>query len=279
VRLRGAAVKRSRAATGRPASPETRLRVCLHATRVGGVPVNYFDAWVAQRYEVLWPHLFDPHVVEPAVSFLADLAGDGRALELGIGTGRLAVPLSRRGIRVVGIELSAPMVEQLHSQPGSADIDVMIGDFSTTKANGTFTLAYLVRNTIMNLTTQDAQVECFLNVAKHLEPGGFFVIEVIVPPWQRLPPGETVIPFDVSPAHLGFDEIDVATQNSWSHHYWFVDGETKTFSAPFRNVWPSELDLMARLAGMELRDRWSDWNREPFTSRSRSHVSVWQKAQ
>ena len=176
------------------------------------MPENYFDVWVAQRYEVLWPHLFDPEVVEPAVSFLADLAGDGRALELGIGTGRLALPLSRRGIRVNGIELSSAMVEQLRSQPGSADIDVTIGDFSTTKATGTFTLAYVVRNTIMNLTTQDAEVECFLNVARHLEPGGFFVIEVIVPPWQRLPPGETVIPFDVSPAHLGFDEIDVATQ-------------------------------------------------------------------
>lgn len=241
------------------------------------MPENYFDVWVAQRYEVLWPHLFDPHVVEPAVSFLAELAGDGCALELGIGTGRLALPLSRRGIRVDGVELSAAMVEQLHSQAGSADIGVTIGDFSTTRVNGTFTLAYLVRNTIMNLTTQDAQVECFLNVARHLGPGGFFVIEVIVPPWQRLPSGETVIPFDVSPAHLGFDEIDVVTQNSSSHHYWFVDGETKTFSAPFRYVWPSELDLMARLAGMALRDRWSDWNRGPFTSVSRSHISVWQK--
>ncbi|HKY13851.1 MAG TPA: hypothetical protein VJM33_02930 [Microthrixaceae bacterium] len=143
--------------------------------------------------------------------------------------------------------------------------------------SGTFTLAYLVRNTIMNLTTQDAQVECFCNAARHLEPGGFFVIEVIVPPWQRLVLGETVIPFDVGPAHLGFDEIDVATQSSRSHHYWFSNGETKTFSAPFRNVWPSELDLMARLAGMALRDRWSDWNREPFTSTSRSHISVWRK--
>ena len=241
------------------------------------MPENYFDAWVAQRYEVLWPHLFDPEVVEPAVRFLADLAGHRHALELGIGTGRLALPLSRRGIRVNGIELSSAMVEQLRSQPGSGDIDVTIGDFSTTKATGTFTLAYLVRNTIMNLTTQDAQVECFLNVARHLDPGGFFVIEVIVPPWQRLPPGETVIPFDVNPTHLGFDEIDVATPTSSSHHYRFVDGETKTFSAPFRNVWPSELDLMARLAGMALHDRWSDWNREPFTSTSRSHISFWQK--
>ena len=249
----------------------------LHATRVRGLPDNYFDEWVAQHYEVLWLHLFDPAVVDPAVRLLADLAGDGRALELGIGTGRLALPLSRRGIRVVGIELSAAMVEQLQSQPGSSDIDVTIGDFASTRVNGTFALAYLVRNTIMNLTTQDAQVECFLNVARHLDPGGCFVIEVIVPPWQRLPPGDTVLPFDVSAVHVGFDEIDVVTQGSWSHHFWFVDGKSRTFSAPFRNVWPSELDLMARLAGMALRDRWSDWNREPFTSNSRSHISVWQK--
>jgi len=235
---------------------------------------NYFDDWVAQNYHVLWAHLFDPEVVEPAVRFLADLAGKGRVLELGIGTGRLALPLSRRGVRVDGIELSAAMVEQLHAQPGSSDINVTMGDFSTTEVDGTFTLAYLVRNTIMNLTTQDAQVACFLNVVRHLEPGGVFVIEVIVPPWQRLPPGQTVLPFDVSSAHLGFDEIDVATQGSWSHHYWFVAGETKAFSAPFRNVWPSELDLMARLAGMDLHERWSDWNREPFTSTSRSHISV-----
>lgn len=246
-------------------------------TRVRSVPENYFDDWVAQNYKVLWPHLFDPEVIEPVVNVLADLARDGRVLELGIGTGRLALPLSHRGIRVDGIELSTAMVEQLHAQPGSSDINVTIGDFSTTKVEGSFALAYLARNTIMNLTTQDAQVACFLNVARHLAPGGFFVIEVIVPPWQRLAPGETIIPFDVSPAHLGFDEIDVATQNSRSHHYWFLNGETKTFSAPFRNVWPSELDLMARLAGMALHDRWSDWNREPFTSNSRSHISVWQK--
>jgi SAM-dependent methyltransferase len=191
-----------------------------------GLPENYFDGWIAQRYEALWPHLFDPEVVGPAVDFLADLAGRGPGLELGIGTGRLALPLSRRGIRVSGIELSPAMVEQLRSQPGSSDIDVTIGDFTTTKAAGTFTLAYLVRNTIMNLTTQDAQVECFRNVAAHLEPNGCFVIEVVIAPWQRVPPGESVVPFDVSHAHLGFDEIDVATQNSWSHHYWFVNGET-----------------------------------------------------
>ena len=251
----------------------------MGVARVGGLAENYFDDWIAQRYADLWPHLFDPQVVDPAVEVLADLAGDGPALELGIGTGRLALPLSRRGIRVAGIEMSPAMVAQLRSQPGSADIDVTIGDFSTATVAGTFTIAFLVRNTIMNLTTQDAQVDCFLNVSRHLRPGGCFVIEVIVPPWQRLLPGETVIPFDVSPGHLGFDEIDVATQKSWSHHYWFADDDTKTFSAPFRNVWPSELDLMARLAGMTLSDRWSDWDRAPFTSTSRSHISVWHKAE
>jgi len=243
-----------------------------------GVAENYFDAWIAERMEVLWPDLFDTAVVEPAVRLLADLAAGGPVLELGIGTGRLALPLSRRGVRVHGIELSPAMVEQLRAQPGSEAIEVTIGDFATAKVGQRFTLAYLVRNTIMNLTTQDAQVECFRNVAEHLEVGGQFVIEVIVPPWQRLLPGETVVPFDVTARHLGFDEIDVATQNSLSHHYWFLDGEARTFSAPFRYVWPSELDLMARLAGMTRRERWSDWNRDPFTSDSQSHISVWGKA-
>jgi SAM-dependent methyltransferase len=263
--------------SGRPLVADIRLRGPAEHDNGENVPVDYFDSWIAQHYMVLWPHLFDPQVVEPTVSFLADLAGHGRALELGIGTGRLALPLVRRGVDVVGIELSEAMVEQLRAQPDSADIEVRIGDFSTTTVDGTFAVVYLVRNTIMNLTTQHEQVECFRNVARHLEPGGSFVIEVIVPPWQRLPPGETLIPFDVSPAHVGFDEIDVATQNSWSHHHWFVDGETTSFSAPFRYVWPSELDLMARIAGMVLHDRWSDWDRQPFTSTSRSHVSVWKK--
>ncbi len=243
------------------------------------MPDNYFDGWIATKYESLWPHLFEPQVVEPAVDVLAELADDGRALEFAIGTGRLALPLSRRGIRVHGIELSPAMVDVLRAQPGSDEIEVTIGDFSATKVTGPFTLVYLALNTIMNLITQDAQVECFRNAAAHLEPGGCFLIEVIVPPWQRLPPGETVIPFDVSPAHLGFDEIDVVTQNSWSHHYWFTEGEAKTVSAPFRYVWPSELDLMARLAGMTLRDRWSDWSRSQFTSTSPSHISIWQKPQ
>jgi SAM-dependent methyltransferase len=242
------------------------------------VPENYFDERIARSYEVKWPELFEPAVVDPVVNFLADLAGTGAALELGIGTGRIALPLSRHGLRVHGIELSPAMVAQLRTKPGANDIGVTIGDFATTTVEGTFTLAYLVRNTIMNLTTQDEQVACFRNVAAHLEPGGCFVIEVMVPELQRLPPGETIRAFAATPTHLGFEEYDVATQIAFSHHYWVVDGELETLSAPFRYVWPSELDLMARLAGMTLRERWSDWDREPFTSDSREHVSVWQKA-
>jgi SAM-dependent methyltransferase len=238
---------------------------------------NYFDEPIAKSYDTKNADLFEPAVVEPAVSFLADLAGTGAALELGIGTGRLALPLSQRGIRVQGIELSPAMVAQLKLKPGADNIAVTIGDFATTKVDGSFKVAYLVRNTIANLTTQDEQVECFRNVAAHLEPGGCFVIEVYIPELRRLPPGETVHAFTVTPTHLGFEEYDVATQIAYSHHYWVVDGQLETFSAPFRYVWPSELDLMARLAGMTLRERWSGWEREPFTSESRSHVSVWEK--
>jgi SAM-dependent methyltransferase len=243
------------------------------------VPTNYFDERIAKSYEAKWPELFEPAMVDPVVDFLAELAGTGAALELGIGTGRLAIPLRRRGIPVHGIELSPDMVAELRTKPGSDDIGVTIGDFATTRVDGTFTLAYLARNTIMNLTTQHEQVACFRNVAAHLEPGGCFVIEVGVPGLQRLPPGETVRPFAVTPTHLGFEEYDVANQIAFSHHYWVVDGRLEIFSAPFRYVWPSELDLMARLAGMRLRKRWSDWHRAPFTSDSGSHVSVWEKAQ
>jgi SAM-dependent methyltransferase len=244
------------------------------------VTENYFVGSVATEYEAKWPHLFDPAVVDPAVDFLAAQAGTGPVLELGIGTGRLALPLSRRGLQVHGIDLSPDMVEQLRTNEGADAITVTLGDFATTVAegcSGTATLAYLVRNTIMNLTTQDAQVACFTNVATHLAPGGAFVMEVMVPGLQRLPSGETVQAFTVTPTHLGFEEYDVADQRSISHHYWIGDGKLETFSAPFRYVWPSELDLMARLAGMTLRQRWNDWDRSPFTSESRSHVSVWEK--
>jgi SAM-dependent methyltransferase len=241
------------------------------------VPENYFDERIAKSYEEKWPELYTPEMINPAVAFLVDLAGAGQALELGIGTGRIALPLRQRGVRVHGIELSRAMVEQLREKAGPEEIGVTIGDFATARVEGTFTLAYLVRNTITNLTSQEEQVACFRNVAAHLEPGGCFVIEVYVPELRRLPPGETVHAFTVTPTHLGFEEYDVATQIAYSHHYWVVDGQLETFSAPFRYVWPSELDLMAQIAGMRLRERWSDWDRSPFTSESRSHISVWEK--
>ena len=222
--------------------------------------------------------MFDPAVVDPAVNFLADLAGDGAALELGIGTGRIGLPLSQRGVRVHGIDISPAMVAQLQAKPGADDIGVTIGDFATTRVDATFKLAYLVYNTITNLTTQDEQVECFRNVAAHLDPGGCFVIEVFGPQLQRLPPGETVRAFTVTPTRLGFDQYDIATQGLVSHHYSVGGDQLGVFLSPHRYVWPSELDLMARLAGMTLRERWSGWKREPFTGDSTEHVSVWEKS-
>jgi SAM-dependent methyltransferase len=241
------------------------------------MPEDYFGEHVAARYDESAADMFDPAKVGPVVEFLAELASDGSALELGIGTGRIALPLAQRGIRVHGIDLSEAMVAQLRAKPGANKIDVTIGDFATTAVERRFSVAYLVFNTIMNLTSQDEQVACFQNVAAHLQPGGCFVIEVGIPDLQRLPPGETVQAFTVTPTRLGFDEYDVAAQGMISHHYWIEDGKLEVFSAPFRYVWPGELDLMARLAGMSLRERWSGWNREPFTSDSRQHVSVWEK--
>jgi SAM-dependent methyltransferase len=239
------------------------------------MPENYFDERIATSYRAKWPHLFEPAAIDPVVSFLAELAGPGAALELGIGTGRIAIPLAGRGVPVHGIDLSPDMVAELRAQPGSDGIDVTVGDFATTTVGGPFRLAYLLRNTITNLTTQDEQVACFRNVATQLEPGGCFLIEVYVPELRRLPPGETVHAFAITPDHLGFEEYDIAAQIAISRHYWVSGGRLETFSAPFRYVWPSELDLMARLAGLRLRERWSDWNRAPFTSESRNHISVW----
>ena len=239
---------------------------------------GYFGEDVAARYDESSAEMFDPAVVEPAVAFLAQLAGAGRALELGVGTGRIALPLARRGVPVHGIELSNAMVSRLRAKPGGDEIGVTIGDFATATADGKFSVAYLVFNTIGNLTTQDAQIACFRNVARHLEPGGCFVIEVGIPELRRLPPGETFRVFDSSETHWGVDEFDVANQGLVSHHFSIVDGRWQLLSMPFRYVWPSELDLMAELAGMKLRERWSDWSREEFTAESRKHISVWEKA-
>jgi SAM-dependent methyltransferase len=237
-----------------------------------------FDEQIAARYDETSAHMSRPEVVDRAVDFLEELAGDGAALEFGIGTGRIALPLSARGVRVHGIDLSEPMLEQLRSKPGSERIPVAVGDIARTRVDGTFRLVYLVFNTITNLTTQDEQVACFQNAAAHLESGGCFVIDVFVPELRRVPPGERVRAFDVRPTHLGFDEYtDFTGQILYSHHYWIEDGGLRTFSAPYRYVWPAELDLMARLAGMTLRGRWAGWTREPFTDESTSHVSVWEK--
>jgi len=238
---------------------------------------GYFNAQVAARYDESSADMFDPKIVDPVVDFLVELAGNGRALELGVGTGRIALPLAQRGVPVHGIELSKAMVARLRAKPGGQDIDVTIGDFATNSVEGTFTVAYLVFNTIMNLTTQSAQVACFRNVAAHLDPGGCFVVEVGVPGLRHLPPGETLHAFHVSEIRWGIDEYDVRTQGLTSHHFELVGGKLERFSAPFRYVWPSELDLMAQLAGMTLRERWEGWKREPFTSDSEKHISVWQK--
>ncbi len=238
---------------------------------------GYFDVAVAARYDESSADMFDPAVVDPAVDLLVQLAGEGRALELGIGTGRIAVPLAQRGVPVHGIEMSKAMVARLRAKPGADEIGVTIGDFATTTVEGTFAVAYLVFNTIGNLTTQAAQVACFRNVAAHLEPGGCFLIEVGIPELRRLPPGETLRAFYVSETRWGLDEYDVAAQGLTSHHFEIVDGRLRRLSVPFRYVWPSELDLMAQLAGMRLRERWSGWQREPYTSESTKHVSVWEK--
>jgi SAM-dependent methyltransferase len=237
-----------------------------------------FDERIASRYDEDSGFMYRPEVLNPTVDFLAHLAGDGAALEFGIGTGRVALPLSVRGVPVHGIDVSAPMLAQLRSKPGAEQIAITTGDFATTRIDSTFRLVYLVYNTITNLTTQEEQVSCFANAAAHLEPGGCFVIEVTVPDLRRVPPGERIRAFDVGQTHLGFDEYtDFTGQMLYSHHYWIADGSLRTASTPHRWVWPSELDLMARLAGMTLRERWANWSREPFTDESTAHVSVWVK--
>ncbi|MFF3751507.1 class I SAM-dependent DNA methyltransferase [Streptomyces sp. NPDC002018] len=239
---------------------------------------GYFDERVAATYDASTGGPFEPSAVEAAVDVLAGLARDGRALELAVGTGRVALPLARRGVPVHGIDMSRAMVARLRAKPGGDEIGVTIGDFATTRVDGAFSVAYLVFNTIMNLTTQAAQVECFRNAAAHLEPGGSFVIEVMIPELRKLPVGQNVVPFHVSSTRWAFDVYqDVASQAMSSNYVDVVDGRGEYRSVPFRYVWPAELDLMAQLAGLRLRERWDGWTREPFTIESRQHVSVWEK--
>jgi SAM-dependent methyltransferase len=242
-------------------------------------PDGYFGEQVAATYDQSERAAFEPALIDATADFLASLAGAGPVLELAIGTGRIALPLAARGLRVHGIELSSAMVAKLRAKPGSDRIGLTIGDMATTRVPGTFSLVYLVFNTINNLTTQDAQVDCFANAAAHLAPGGRFVIEVGVPDLRLLPPGQNAVPFDISASHLGFDVYDdLVSQSFSSHHVTFRDGRPEYTVVPFRYAWPAELDLMARLAGLRLEERWADWNRQPFTGESRSHVSVWVKA-
>ncbi len=239
---------------------------------------DVWDEEAAQRYDETSAEMFAPRVLEPTVDFLARLAGSGAALEFAIGTGRVAIPLAARGISVTGIELSAPMVEQLRRKATPEQVPVVVGDMASTIVPGAFSLVYVVWNSVGNLCTQDEQVACFRNAARHLEPGGRFVIELWVPPIRRFPPGQSAVPFEVTDRHVGFDVFDMVTQQGTSHHYWRQeDGSTRYGFSNYRYMWPAECDLMARLAGLEPESRQADWNGTPFTSESQSHVSVWRK--
>ena len=233
---------------------------------------------VAESYDATSAGMFDPSVLGPTTATLAELAGGGRALELAVGTGRVALALRERGVDVHGIELSPAMVEQLRKKPGADQLGVTIGDMTSTRAPGTFRLVYLVFNTIMNVTTQDEQVAVFRNAAAHLEPGGVFVLEVLVPQMRRLPHGELGRVFTMEDDHVGIETFDdVETQISWSHHWMQVGDRLVRHSAPYRYVWPAELDLMAQLAGLQLQHRWSGWDRQPFEGDSVDQVVVYAK--
>jgi Methyltransferase domain len=241
------------------------------------VEEGYFGERVAAGYDESSAVMFDPAVLEPAVALLAELAGEGAALEFAIGTGRIALPLAERGVKVAGIDNSEAMLARLRAKPGAEKVEALIGDMATTRVDGDFSLVYLVFNTIFNLVTQDGQVACFENAAAHLDSGGRFVIEARVPELQRLPLGQTVLPWRADPDGMSYYVYDTVTQGLSGRHYDFVDGRVISSPIEMRYAWPSELDLMARLAGLRLQDRWAGWDRAPFTALSPSHVSVYEK--
>ena len=256
--------------------PVARESPIVTASEYLDLPDPHLDPAVAAAYDDPSHERFSEETVGATVEVLSELAGDGVAVEFAVGTGRIALPLAAAGVEVHGIDASEPMVAELRTKPGADLVSVTIGDMTHTQVCADAALVYLVFNTITNLRTQQQQVACFRNAAAHLAPGGCFVIENQVPRLRQLPPGETIVPFDVSPRHLGFDEyVDLVNQISISHHY-HIDGDrVRTTSPAFRYVWPSELDLMAELAGMTLDARWADWHRSPFTGQSEAHVSVW----
>jgi hypothetical protein len=238
---------------------------------------GFFGERVASVYDQNVAGMFAPEQVQPVVDLLTRFAGDGDALEFAIGTGRIALPLAERGVRVAGIDSSEAMVSRLRAKPGGEQLDVAIGDFATTRVDGQFSVVYLVFNTIFNLVTQDAQVACFENAAAHLESGGSFVIETGVPDLQLLPLGQTIVPFRADPQGISVDVYDVVSQRFSSQHFHFDERGVTAHPVEFRYAWPAELDLMARIAGLSLQGRWAGWNGEPFTNLSRSHVSVYAK--
>lgn len=234
-----------------------------------------WDADAAAGYDTPGEGMFAPEVLGPTVERLAALADGGRALELAIGTGRVAIPLHEAGVAVVGIELSESMIGRLREKVTETQIPVVTGSMTTARAPGEFSLVYLVFNTIGNLYSQDEQIACVRNAAAHLRPGGRFVVELWVPRPQPAGSGHAQV-FGVGDGYLGIDVLELATQRGVSHHVRYcADGAARVGFSPFRFVWPSELDLMARLAGMELESRHADWAGSPFTSESTSHVSVY----
>jgi hypothetical protein len=242
-----------------------------------GSDEGYFGERVAASYDAHSAGMFDPAVLGPAVERLAALAGDGAALEFAIGTGRIAVPLAERGVRVAGIDNSEAMLVRLREKPGAERIEAVAGDMATTRVTGEFSLVYLVFNTIFNLTAQEGQVACFENAAAHLRRGGCFVIEARVPELQRLPLGQTVLPWRADPEGISYYVYDVVTQRLSGRHYLLEDGRIQPSPIEMRYAWPAELDLMARIAGLRLEDRWGGWSGEPFTHLSPAHVSVYRK--
>jgi SAM-dependent methyltransferase len=241
-------------------------------------PDGYFGEPVARTYDDSTGTEFQPEVVAGTADLLAELAGGpgARALEFAIGTGRVAVPLAERGVTVHGIDMSRAMLDRLRAK--NAEIGVTVGDIAQTRAGSGFDLVYLVFNTVMNLTTQDAQVECFRNAAAHLRPGGRFLIEVMLPELRKLPAGQTLVPFTVTPTRWGFDRYDVATQEMSSNYVTLhADGRGEFWSVPFRYAWPAEMDLMARIAGLRPEHRWDSWARTPFTSESSKIIATWVK--
>ena len=241
------------------------------------MPENIFNKRIASNYDFADRSMFAEDTINQTCSLLEELAGNGRVLEFAIGTGRVALPLQERGVEIHGIELSQSMVDQLYSKPNADTINVVVGDMAKDRVFGEFQLVYLVYNTITNLITQEEQVDCFINAAAHLKPGGYFLIEDQIPTLQQLPVGKSISAFDATEEHVGIDEFDLASQLVISRHYWIEGESVEMFQSKHRYAWPGEYDLMARIAGLELHNRWAGWDRSEFGSESKSHISIWRK--